>query len=339
MSDLERSIEEKEEELAKLEAEEDQEDDDSEQEDSTNNNEKDDGTDEEESADDEEAVEDEDDDSEDSQGDDEDALKQDLEKIEQKSEGDPSRAHERIQNRQQQQRIDDLERQIAELKKPKETKITTENAKNFEEWKSAKGVDDKEPNKQEDYEAWLEWRDRELERRQDYQDERFSRMERASSDRAQADEQQQTVNQALNELKGYVQNCMNERADAKEVFDHLEQSLADSVRMLNPHYNAQQVQQAVTYKLLELGSNLYNSGHDPGVGLYEMGKQSYEPPKKKTDNLKNIKKNKERSGTPLNKGGKSSTNKITYEDYDNMSLADKMNLTNEEIDEIENELL
>lgn len=299
-NDLEKSIEDREKELEDAEKEEDDIEDQGEDEEAQN---------------DDAGEDDSDDDAGDANEQDDDSAQEQKDDL-----GPQERARLRVLERER----EDLKRELEEARKSKEP----ENKKD----------EDPEPNKEDDPFAWLEWENRQLKSQVSDLNEWRGKQEESASQRQEREQHEKDFNDAVQELGGYIREYTKEKQDTPQVLEHLENTLADSIRMLYPNFNASQVQMAVNQKVVEMASTYYNAGHDPAKALYDLGIQKgYKPKEKKTaaDNLKSVAKNKKNSGSPLGKGGKESGSNITLEDYQNMNNAEKMTLSNEELDEIE----
>ena len=284
------------------------------------------------------------DDADENQGEDDGQAGDDEKKAEEEN-----HAKARVDARREQGRIDALEKELAALKAEKakppsteEAQVSPEKAKTFEEFKKAKGVNDPEPNKAEDYEAWLEWKDREIERKQDWTDVKLDRIEQDRVQRSRSEQQSKDLQEASRELGTFIRDFMAEKQDAKEVYDHLEKSIGNSMKLMYPQMNAVQVQQAVNMKILQLAGTFAQRGQNPAEALYDLGlNNGYVAPRPENKgeekpskaDLEKIAAAKKRSASAA-AGGRSAAAGVSIDEFQNMSIAQRAKLSKEQIAEL-----
>lgn len=211
--------------------------------------------------------------------------------------------------------------------------------------KAEKTEEDPEPNKAEDHVAWLEWQNRQLSKSVGDLTAWQKQQAEAQEEQNKTLSQRKDIEEATQELGGYIAEFAKEKGDTAQVLEHLEEVLKSSVKNLFPQYNATQVQQAVNYKILQIAGHAYNKGYDPASVLYQMGiERGYTPKQadKKDDtgkkaeeskkpDLDALKKAKERSAHPAAGGGQQKQG-MTVEEFRKLPLAKKAKMTKEEID-------
>lgn len=197
--------------------------------------------------------------------------------------------------------------------------------------------DDPEPNRQENYEEWLEWKDRQIERKTLELDERLGKFEKSTQEK-------ELKKQAINEFQQIENNFKSTVDDYEEASLTLKREIAKSIYLQNPFMSEAQVMEGVNDHILRLASQYYNEGYNPSEALYHLSKslapqepQVQAPVEEKVNDkpdLKRISQNKKKSASPLTAGGKGG--QPTVGSIHNMTNAEKARLTDAEWDELLN---
>jgi hypothetical protein len=187
-----------------------------------------------------------------------------------------------------------------------------------------------EPNKEEDREAWLEWKAQQL--------------EEETKGLKQWKEQQEAERQAREheeaQIRGfmYAENQFKAVApDYEDVSNHMISRMSESVRLLNPHADDVAVNNFVKKQILTWAEQAAQQGFQPAQYLYNLGKNKfgYQPKapvltKQERPNLSIVEKNRKKSASGV--GGSSGKSSLTIKALENMSVADMSNMDPEEID-------
>lgn len=220
----------------------------------------------------------------------------------------------------------ELARKLEELQRPKQQ----------EQKEEKKEVTD-EPDKSENYGAWLEWKNAKLE----------SQIKAISEDigkQKAESEQTKTYTSAVDELNGYVDEFAKKQPDVKEAGDHVVKELKKSISLLNPDWNDKQVTAEVGHTILKMASSAAVKGLNPAEELYDIAIERFgytkkEQQAKQEDTRKSISAiaaNKKRSASPLQGGGQSGTVPLTKQSIADMDLSEFSKLTPSQLRALEN---
>lgn len=219
----------------------------------------------------------------------------------------------------------------------REKRELQERLKAYEEQKQTKKEDvdnDPEPNKQENYEQWLEWKDRKLE-------EKIARIEGKVTQSEQESEQNKLYQGAIKEFQDIEKKFKATAPDYDQAAEHLKKELTRSISLLNSELSPSQIQGVVTNHILKMAAQAAAGGLNPAEELYRMSKTTFGFVEKKEEttkpNLKKIDANKRKSSSPLQSGGKPGSIPITLEAVNDMSLAEFAKLTPSQLRELENQ--
>lgn len=262
--------------------------------------------------------------------------KDDDEVLEEEDKEEENHAKARIDDRRTQDELADLRTELADLRA--ERKIEKE-AREAKVKDKEQAETDPQPDKAEKYEEWLEWKDRQLDKRMTDIEDRESKRDEDTTAAKQVDQQQQDMADATAYVGEKLADFAREKDDALEVFNHLEEKIKDNIRFTQPGYNNKQLQQAANYQLMLMAKQLHVDGKNIAEELYKKGAEDFKPAKTEKKSLKKIAKNKNKAGSMLGSGGKSGGANLTLDDYDQMTLAEKMNVSTDDMQRLEEDLL
>lgn len=191
---------------------------------------------------------------------------------------------------------------IAELSKPKE------------EVKA-----DAEPNKEEDPVSWADWRARQAEKKAEEANEKATRAAEKLEKEERRRQAEAVVTQAQNELIELENQFKQDHPDFDDVKKYYVNTLAFSLKNLNPKMTNDALAKAVTNQILMTASQYYNEGYEnPVAVIYENVKaMGYQPPKEekeaeeKKPDLARVAKNKERNAGMAGSAGGAGKGEMT----------------------------
>lgn len=192
---------------------------------------------------------------------------------------------------------------------------------------------DPEPSKQEDYEQWLEWKDRQNERK-------IADIERWKENEVKAREHNTLWNGAIKEFQQYENAFQKDMPDYEQAAEHLKSRLKDSISLVSDHLSPQEVDKAVSEYILKSAAKAVSEGYNPAESLYRMSKEKFgfvNTSKPAKPDLRKIDSNRKKSASPLQSGGKSGSASLTAESVADMSMAEFAKLTPSQIRELESQ--
>lgn len=207
-----------------------------------------------------------------------------------------------------------------------------------------------EPNKQENYQAWLEWKLAQNDNTAQEQRTLISQLKKIIDDRQQADRQQQIINQAFDEFNNYEESYKTKNPDYVNATQFAREQYAKSIKILYPQMTAKQIERAIEHEILKFAGGCVQKGLDPAEELYDMAIERFgyvkqdapdaaeetpKPAKPAKPNLKAISANKKRSASPLAGGGQGGSIPVTSEMFENMTLGDYARLTKDQLMQLE----
>jgi len=210
-----------------------------------------------------------------------------------------------------------------------------------EEEERKKAIEDPEPNKDDNYEGWLEWRDRQLEKTVLTVSQQLEEL-RAWKQNQEAETEQKTIySAAVEEFSGYERQFASKVPDYKDAAQHARAILKTSIAVLYPDATPEQLERATNAKVLEFASNAVKNGLNPAEEVYKIAKSRFgyvqrqeedKQDQKGKPNLKVIERNKKRSASALNAGGQGSSSGVSLE---TMSFTEFNRLTPAQLEELE----
>ena len=252
---------------------------------------------------------------EDDKDDVEEVTKEELEEKEQKPDAS-AYARMRREKRELEERI----RALEEAKEPKKEVVNT----------------DPEPSKQEDYEQWLEWKDRQIEKK-------VSEIEAWKNTQEQSTQQKQLWEGAIKEFQHFENEFQKKTPDYEDASEFMKKRLYDSISLTNDDLSPAQVNQKITDYILKTASKAAADGYNPAETLYRLSKDKFgfvkESPQEKVakPDLRKIDANRKKSASPLQSGGKSGSVSISKESIADMSMAEFAKLTPSQLRELESQ--
>ena len=217
---------------------------------------------------------------------------------------------------------------------------------------------DPEPNKQEQYEAWLEWRDRQLEAKAAGLEAKVAkidgRLEQQDQERAYAGQFQAAVHEFIDIENAYRQ----ENPEYNEAIGHGRMEYLRAAKIMHPDKTTAQIETAIDNQMIQFAAQAAVKGLNPAEELYDLciERFGYVPkdrriaePEVKSDNAKAIsapvakakpdlaviQANKKKSASSLNGGGSGGSQTLTPDDLANMTNAEFSNLSPAQLRELE----
>lgn len=251
-------------------------------------------------------------------------------------EEEENHAKNRIEDRRTRDEVSELRTELADLRAERKAEKEAAEAKTKDKEQAAS---DPQPDKAEDPDAWYEWKDRQNDKRMAAIEAKESQRDEDTTAAKQVNQQQQDMADATAYVGEKLADYAREKDDALEVFNHLEDKIKENIRFTQPGYNNKQLRQAANYQLMLMAKQLHVDGKNIAEELYKKGAEDFKPAKTGKKSLKKINKNKGKSGSLLGSGGKSGGSSLTLDDYDQMTLAEKMNVSTDDMMRLEEDLL
>ncbi len=167
----------------------------------------------------------------------------------------------------------------------------------------------------------------------------------AKSDKIERDKQVRAG--AIKAYQDYEKEFIPQTKDYTEVTKFGVAQITNSIRIMNPKLEGEELQEAVLRQCLRLAAQAEAEGHNPAEHLYHMVKNQwgYQPPapepeakpeeEKLRPSIKSIAANKKKTAGSLAHGGKSGNNPISKEAFANMGFAEVARLSAKDLRELE----
>lgn len=193
---------------------------------------------------------------------------------------------------------------------------------------------DPEPNKQENYESWLEWQIRQ-------QNKTLNEVKEWKETNTRQAQQQQTYKEAIEELGKLAVEFAADKPNYNQVAEFFQQKIKDGLSVLYPSATPQQIAQATAQQIMSLAGQYARQGLNPVEEMYDLAvnKYGYQDPdpeletqtdtKPKID-LNKVEQSKKRSATSLKAGGRNGSLALSLDNVGEMSIADFSKLTPEQ---------
>lgn len=240
-------------------------------------------------------------------------------------------ARMRIQNKELRDRLDAIEKQKQDEAEERKRTIEAES--------------DPEPNKEEKYEAWLEWNNRQLKRENEKISKDVEDIKKWRSSKEKEEEEKIVITSALEELGEKEAAFKRKQPDYDAAVNHGRAILKTALAVTNPTKSDKQLNREVSLKILDFASAAARNGVDPAEALYDYSvkKLGYtkqeaakeDAKKEQRPSLKKIEANKAKSASSLNAGGGGGRSAVTLEAIDEMSMAEFSRLSESELNELE----
>lgn len=195
---------------------------------------------------------------------------------------------------------------------------------------------DVEPNKAENYEAWLEWKQAKIEKEAKEAKELAAKATETFEAQKKKGEEVQQYNAAVEEFLTLESEFKAKTPDYEQAAKHLEKRVKDSFQTLYPQLQGKQLDQAVAAQILQWAGEYARAGQPVMESLYALNKERFgyapapveakEEPKPKVD-LKAVEANKKRSATGQYAGGEGGAQDPTLESIGSMTIAQFSKLT------------
>lgn len=228
-------------------------------------------------------------------------------------------ARMRREKKAKEREAEELRRKVEELSRPREEPKP--------EPKVAVNADP-EPDRATKYESWLEWKDRQLEKKVAYIEERVEQTTKQS-------ENARLINAAVQEFQSYEQDFRAIIPEYDGAAEYYTRRLGDGIKMLYPDASAAQVGEMIRNKVLEKAAIYVKQGLDPAEELYNEAKSYGFAAKKPAEeqeeearpNLSKVAANKARNAGTAGAGGRGSPPQITREMASRLTNAEWAKLT------------
>ena len=211
-------------------------------------------------------------------------------------------------------------------------------------------VINEEPNKLENYEEWLEWKDQ--------QSEKLAREALAAANevRAWRDEQRQQseystmVSSAVEEFVAIENEYRAKNQEYGDAIEYGRQRYGDALKLLNPALSSAQIEKQIDQQMLMFAAQAKGKGLNPAEELFSMAVERFGyTPSEKTPSkaeapavqsvsrpkLSVVQSNKRRSATGLSGGGQGGSASLTAVDLENMTNAEFSKLSPSQLRELE----
>jgi hypothetical protein len=271
-------------------------------------------------------------------------------------------AKERREKRELAAKLKELEEKLAKSSaQPTVIQQYVQKQANEPAQKNEKPIEDLEPNKTTNYEEWLEWRDRQVEKAAIEAKAGVEEIGKSLKEIKEWRESQQEkirrdaiVDAAVSEFVEIEDAYKKENPDYANAVDFGRKEYGKAIRMRDWDKTPAQIEAELDHMMLMFASQAKSKGLNPAEEIYDLaierfgytpktkqqeaeaednGQTEDLPPKKKT-NLSKIQENKKRSISGLASGsGTSGT--LTAADIDNMSNAEFSRLTPSQLRELE----
>lgn len=190
---------------------------------------------------------------------------------------------------------------------------------------------DPQPDRETEYEAWLEWNNRQLQ----------ARVSTLESTWQKQSEQQQIATQwqqAVNEFQRAEDSFKARTPDYDEVAAHYKDKMYQLAVLENPTATDQQINQIVANKIMMTASKFAQLDLDPAEQLYKLTKEKldYKPKPAAKPDLKKIASTQRKTASPLAGGSGAGKQHLSLEAAANMSIAELSRLTPQQLAELEN---
>lgn len=199
--------------------------------------------------------------------------------------------------------------------------------------------DDPEPDKQGAYEAWLEWKDRQIEAK-------VNKLEYIQSKELREREQDRTEQAAFAQLNEIQSDYIKENPDYPNAVAYGYQTYLNAMKITYPDLTHAEAVKATDKAVLKFASDAFKKGLNPAEEFYsytieKFGYTSKAKEEKKEEKkvvpLRTIENNKRRSASPLAGGGQDGASHKSLSALPEMSVGEFANLTSSQLDALEAE--
>jgi hypothetical protein len=252
----------------------------------------------------------------------------------------------------QRRELRELKAKLTKLESEKVAPVTAKEEPKKEEVKAAEPA--KEPDKNENYQAWLEWKlqqqDNTIQEQakltKDYQDWKTAK--------TNEEQQSRLTDAAIEEFTRIEDAYKKDNPDYGDAMDFAREKYKDAAKIFYPDKTEKQIEEAIDKQMLAYAANYAAKGLNPAEELYDLVVERFgykkgtvtdmeedeTKPSARTEpkkpNLRVIEGNRKRSATPLGTGGQSGSIPITKEIAADMSLGEFSRLTQEDLINLEN---
>lgn len=192
------------------------------------------------------------------------------------------------------------------------------------EVESQQGFNKPEPDKAENYEAWLEWRNEKLEYQINHLGEKFETVSKKIEQEEQAERQRRLYEGAANEISQYEAEYRKVVPDYDTVTQNAYQNLLSAYETIG--IPRQEAAGHIAKQVLDISAAAYRKGISPAEAIYDYCVERFGRPVQKEEkpaaNLKKIEETKRRSATGLSSGGQSGSPTLTIDAAAELSLGE-----------------
>lgn len=194
---------------------------------------------------------------------------------------------------------------------------------------------DVEPNKAENYEAWLEWKQAAIAKEAKEAKELAAKTSQTIEEQNKKSAEVQQYNAAVEEFLTLESEFKAKTPDYEQAAKHLEKRVKDSFQTLYPSLQGKQLDQAVAAQILQWAGEYARAGQPVMESLYQLNKERFgyapAPVEQKKEapkvDLKAIDANKKRSATGQYAGGEGGAQDPSLESMGTMTMAQFSKLT------------
>lgn len=217
---------------------------------------------------------------------------------------------------------------------------------------------DAEPNKATDYEAWLEWKDRQIEAKNAALEADLGDIKKWRNEQETQTKEQNQFQAAVTEFLDIENKYRQSNPDYGNAIGFAVNKYREAAKVMYPDKTEAQIVEAIDKQMLQQAAVFASKGLNPAEELYDLAIErfGYVPksaaaeeettdteaqvtqqtrPTPAKPKLAVINANKKKSASPLSGGGQAGSSQLTAEDLDNMSNAQFAALTPAQLRELE----
>lgn len=222
----------------------------------------------------------------------------------------------------------------------------------------ADAIVDAEPNKATDYEAWLEWKDRQIEAKNAALEADLGDIKKWRNEQETQTKEQNQFQAAVTEFLDIESKYRQENPDYGNAIGFAVNKYREAAKVMYPDKTEAQITDAIDRQMLQQAAIFAAKGLNPAEELYDLAIErfGYVPksavteeetteteaqvtqqtrPSPSKPKLAVINANKKKSASPLSGGGQTGSAQLTAEDLENMSNAQFAALTPAQLRELE----
>lgn len=194
---------------------------------------------------------------------------------------------------------------------------------------SSVGFNKPEPDKMENYEGWLEWRNEKLEYQLSNLEGKFEQVAQKIEQEEAANRQRQLYEGAAKEIAQFENEYKKVVTDYDSVTQNAYNNLLTAYQTIG--FGREEAAAKIAQQVLDISAAAYRKGINPAEAIYDFCLERFGRPQAqakpdveapKPSNLKKIEETKRRSVSGIAAGGQTSSPQITIESAAEMSLGE-----------------